>query len=332
MLTKTPFEYPYIENADALLREIAFAGVEERYEVETKDRAIARLEEELGYVRFQHSASGYLTVVNALRTVDAMPEDYRMAGTLASSLLSYVLGLSDIDPLNCSPKLYPEFFFGFKGDRLPAFEFWMAPDLHERFLEYFTHRPEADNVTVGYYDDGSVRGVAFGELAKDKSNPSAFFDTFHIVFRKVDDENALVKELVEDPVFEKIKPQTFEEYVRCYGLSRGTDTWEGNGEELLSSGKATFPELIAFREDVYEYLLDHDMERKKAWNIAEIVRKGRMKRYNYEEAFAEAKEDMKAAGIPDWFLWSCQQISYLFPRAHAMVLMKHYWEKIKKLS
>jgi hypothetical protein len=28
MLTKTPFEYPYIENADALLREIALAGVE----------------------------------------------------------------------------------------------------------------------------------------------------------------------------------------------------------------------------------------------------------------------------------------------------------------
>lgn len=95
MLTETPF-YPYIENADALLREIALAGVEERYEVEMKDRVIARLEEELGYVRFQHSASGYLTVVNALRAVDAMPEDYRMAGTLASSLLSYVLGLSDI--------------------------------------------------------------------------------------------------------------------------------------------------------------------------------------------------------------------------------------------
>ncbi len=329
MLTETPF-YPYIENADALLREIALAGIEERYEVEMKDRAITRLEEELEYVKTQNSAGGFLGLVDVLRTLEATPEEFCVAGTLASTLLAYVLGLGEIDPLNCTPKLYPEFFFGPHGEKFPDFSVWMTPNLCERLLEYFTRFHGWKEVTVKYYDNGQVRGVTFADPVYSEANSENPSIEFYISFIIIDNTDDNVKELVEEgPAFEKIKPQTFEEYVRCYGLSRGTDTWEGNGEELLSSGKATFPELIAFREDVYEYLLDHGMEQSKAWEITNLVRKGGLRR---KERCSDVLKDMKAAGIPDWFLWSCQQISYLFPRAHAMVLMKHYWEKIKKLS
>ena len=329
MLTKTPFEYPYIENADALLREIALAGVEERYEVEVKDCAIARLEEELEYVKTQNSAGGFLGLVDVLRTIEATPEEFCVAGTLASTLLAYVLGLSEIDPLNCTPKLYPEFFFGHHGDKFPDFSVWMTPNLCKRLLEYFTHFHGWKEVTVKYYDEGQVRGVTFGKPVQGESNSEASGIEFYISFIITEYKDAQAKELVKGPAFEVIKPQTFEEYVRCYGLSRGTDTWEGNGEALLSNGKATFPELIAFREDVYECLLDHGMEQSKAWEITNLVRKGGLRR---KDRCSDVLKEMKAAGIPDWFLWSCQQISYLFPRAHAMVLMKHYWEKIKKLS
>jgi DNA polymerase-3 subunit alpha (Gram-positive type) len=58
------------------------------------------------------------------------------------------------------------------------------------------------------------------------------------------------------------------------------------------------------------YLIATGVEPGKAFKIMESVRKGKGLTPDMEEA-------MVAAGVPDWYIWSCKQIKYMFPKAHA---------------
>ena len=42
----------------------------------------------------------------------------------------------------------------------------------------------------------------------------------------------------------------------------------------------------------------------------ESVRKGKGLKPEWEE-------EMKAHDVPDWYIWSCKKIKYMFPKAHA---------------
>ncbi len=59
---KREYEYPYIENADEKLKDLCTKGLDARYNGEKRDRAEARLNEELDIIRRQGSTSGYLTL------------------------------------------------------------------------------------------------------------------------------------------------------------------------------------------------------------------------------------------------------------------------------
>lgn len=94
-----------------------------------------------------------------------------------------------------------------------------------------------------------------------------------------------------------------------------------NAEKLLKEGILLPSELIADREDVYEYLLQHGFEKRTAFETTESVRKGRIKRVGWKP---EQLEAMREKEVPEWFIESCKKIQYLFPRAHAMGYLKTY--------
>ena len=58
------------------------------------------------------------------------------------------------------------------------------------------------------------------------------------------------------------------------------------------------------------YLINKGVESALAFTIMESVRKGKGLKPEWEEA-------MKAQDVPDWYIWSCKKISYMFPKAHA---------------
>ncbi|MBE3590207.1 MAG: PolC-type DNA polymerase III [Firmicutes bacterium] len=123
------------------------------------------------------------------------------------------------------------------------------------------------------------------------------------------------------------RPRTFADLVRISGLSHGTDVWANNARDLTRAGIATLSQVISTRDDLFLYLIECGMDRKQAFDIGERVRKGKGLR-------EEDVERMRAAGVPDWYIESCQKISYLFPKAHAvayvMMAFRIAWFKVHR--
>jgi DNA polymerase-3 subunit alpha (Gram-positive type) len=107
------------------------------------------------------------------------------------------------------------------------------------------------------------------------------------------------------------KPRSFADLVRISGLSHGTGVWLDNANMLIKNKTAVLSEVIACRDDIMNLLIKSGVEHVKAFQIMEIVRKGK-------ELKGEDIELMKEHGIQDWFIKSCEAIKYLFPKAHAV--------------
>ncbi|MBM6937050.1 PolC-type DNA polymerase III [Pseudoflavonifractor phocaeensis] len=107
------------------------------------------------------------------------------------------------------------------------------------------------------------------------------------------------------------QPEQFDILVRLSGFSHGTDVWLGNARDLIVDQGIPVGQAIGCRDDIMLFLISCGMPEKRSFKIMESVRKGK--------GLPEGAEDeMKAAGVPEWYIDSCKKIKYLFPKAHAV--------------
>ena len=107
-----------------------------------------------------------------------------------------------------------------------------------------------------------------------------------------------------------IRPKTFNDLIIISGLAHGVNVWNDNAEVLIREGK-TINEVIGCRDEIMTYLISMGLDSSIAFQIMEGVRKGK-KLKSAQEA------EMRAHGVPEFYIDSCNKIAYLFPRGHAV--------------
>ncbi|MBQ6574576.1 MAG: PolC-type DNA polymerase III, partial [Lachnospiraceae bacterium] len=120
------------------------------------------------------------------------------------------------------------------------------------------------------------------------------------------------------------QPKHFSDLVRISGLGHGEGVWKGNAQTLIMDKKATISTAICTRDDIMTYLINMGLDNSLSFNIMEKVRKGQVAAGKCDD-WPEWRQEMLDHGVPDWYVWSCEQIKYMFPKAHAAAYVMMAW-------
>lgn len=192
-------------------------------------------------------------------------------------MLLYELGLTNVNPVkyNLPYELY-------RSDKVNLAKVSTGID---SLIKYFN---ENENITIV---KGMYRKSFVPELQKMHIDHYFFItkdgdvDINNLDYQEIG-RNYITEETyeyleVDDPDIEKkitdiLKPKTFDDYVRVKCLANCSNAWTNNQDKLYKEGKIEIKNLISCKEDVYEYLLKHDIDKDEAidiiWSISPLYK------------------------------------------------------------
>lgn len=125
---------------------------------------------------------------------------------------------------------------------------------------------------------------------------------------------AFVRQMLNDTM-----PQTFAQLVKISGLSHGTNVWLNNAQALVlgtsENGKIPFADIVGCRDDIMLDLIKMGCDPSISFKIMEFIRKGKAQKDPAK--WDEYKAYLREKKVPEWYIWTCNKIEYLFPKAHA---------------
>lgn len=288
---------------------------------------------------------GYLFIIEILHKFKKENKNiyYHFRGMINNSLLLYVLGLSKVNPLEYNlpyelitdrtinvdlvgidvvslvdfiSKNYYDKLRIVAGsyekceieerNQLEENHYLFIPTLYEEKKD-ITFRLNINNIfeTVENYGNftNDYISVRFGEKYY-------LFD-----YDKVDIENVLNIDFEKD-IASILKPKTISDYIKVKSVGHGTSVWRNNQEYLVKEEKININNLIATREDILEYLLDHSIDKEMALEILNYIYRNKWN--NYPNLWDKYVKIMKEHNCEDIFIDIFSKIEFIFGRGQAV--------------
>jgi len=120
-----------------------------------------------------------------------------------------------------------------------------------------------------------------------------------------------------------LRPNKFSQLVQISGFSHGTNVWTQNQHTIYKNGQLSLSELIACREDIWNFLVSWGVDNKNAFVATEYIRKGK-----WEKLPENIKEEMKSKlkdKEGELYFSILSKIKYIFPKPHAIAYTMTAW-------
>lgn len=283
------------------LKKLVYDGAYKKYGKLLPEDIEIRIEKELKYIIDNKLAEIYLIAYKLVNIVKKDGYIVGNRGSIGSSVVAYCLDITEVDPIRYNIQF--EIFAGIYGNKRPYIKISVP-------FEYVYNKIENQNIiiirgdfrTSIIYNLKLLTGVSPTTILLDDKETLEFICSGHM------------KEVVElsnsSEIILQIKPTTFEELIKIYGIAHGKRNWENNVKMLIQDGTATLSEVISCQDDILDYLVSQEMEKHTAYEIMKYVIKP--KRNNQWNKY---KDIMKKHNIPEWYINSCEKMDYLYPKA-----------------
>lgn len=319
-----------LENAREIMENVCNNRLKEIYGQEIPKQIQTRYENELKLICKNNYES--LFILNYLIAKKAKEDNeyYVLRGRGSNSYIAYLLGISELNPLDYG--LEYEMSYGLKGEKAPEFYYFFSNTYYPNIMKYVKETVTKNiSYDTTYIDNNLIRYLVHIYIFVDSGIDTLYelkkitgmdYNNINIKDKKIwdifKDYNKIfcyMPSYFEKSLFQKIQPKSLEELGTIYGLTKSTFDHE-QGKDLAE--QIIKMKEYSTRDDIYSFLLSKDIEKEIAFEITEIIRKGKAHNIKYSEQWYKYQKIMKKHNIDSTHIENCKKIKYLFPKSNIL--------------
>ena len=145
--------------------------------------------------------------------------------------------------------------------------------------------------------------------------PIKISEKYFIVEKNVSLKNVLDNDFEQD-LCNILKPETIADYIKIKSISRSTRLWKLNQDELVKNNRVNIKNLIANKEDIFDYLIEHFIDKDNAIEIVKCIGSKFSKENSY--LWNKYVEIMKDNNCSEEFINVISKIIYIRGRGEAV--------------
>ena len=295
-----------------------------------------RLDTELNLIIENNFENYYLIAQKLAKEANENGYIVGTRGAVASSLVSYCLGITEIDPIKYNIPF--ETFAGINGNKKPDIVLTFSKEYEikaQENLKIILNNLESKNslkINIMVQDELSTLKKLEDVTGISHNNINVTDDKILNLFRKNLDTKGLFEfnTTFAEELIKKVKPLNVNELIKISAILHGTGLWKNNIEKLIEQHNLN--EIACTRDDIYLHLLQKGINRETAFNIMEFVAKGKIQLSKYKEEWNSYINIMNEYNIPKWYITSLEKNKYMFPKAHCCnsIILNLYlaWYKV----